>query len=378
MESFRVDFARVMDRVQRVIDEGRTFYEDEIAANDGITLIRGAARFVSERELECNGERFAFDKALIATGAYPTIPPIKGLADVPYVTSDELLLIRDLPKHLVTIGGGAIGLEFAQAYRRLGSEVTIIARGDRLVRSEDREIAELLQEYLAAEGIRLRLSATIEAVELVDDQPSVRLVSGERITGDRLLVGVGRTPALDGLGLEHAGIDAAADGVIVDQTLRTTNPHVYALGDATGGMMFTHTATYEAPIAIGNMVETEQREPDYRTMPRAMFTDPELASVGLTEDAATEVGFDVEVRRRDVGRGGKARAIGDRRGRVKFVLDRTTGQVLGAHILARHGADLLPSASVTMNAPGGTLDPMLATVFPHPTTSEAVKVAARG
>jgi pyruvate/2-oxoglutarate dehydrogenase complex dihydrolipoamide dehydrogenase (E3) component len=367
-----------MDRVQQVIDEGRTFYDNELARDDMITLIRGTARFVSERELECGGERFVFDKALIATGAYPSIPPIAGLDEVPHVTSDGLLLARDLPDHLVAIGGGAIGLEFAQAYRRLGSEVTVIARGERLVRGEDRELAELLQDYLAAEGIRLRLGAKIEAVELVDGQPTVRLMSGERITGDRLLVGTGRTPAIDGLGLEHAGIEAAPDGVVVDRTLRTTNPDVYAIGDATGGMMFTHTATYEAPIAIGNMVERDQREPDYRTIPRAMFTDPELASVGLTEDAAVEAGFDVEVRRRDVGRGGKARAVGDRRGRVKFVLDRSTGEVLGSHILARHGADLLPIASVAMNAPGGTLAPMLASVFPHPTISEAVKVAARG
>ena len=153
---------------------------------------------------------------------------------------------------------------------------------------------------------------------------------------------------------------------------------MYSVGDANGGMMFTHVATYEAPYAIANMLDPTDVEPDYRTMPRATFTDPVLAAVGLTESQARAAGHDVEIRRSDIGTRGKARAIGDRRGRVKFVLEARTGVILGVGILARDGADLLPGPQVAMNAPGGTLAPLLATVHTHPTISEAVKVAARG
>ena len=155
-------------------------------------------------------------------------------------------------------------------------------------------------------------------------------------------------------------------------------PSIWAAGDAHGEMLFTHVATYEAPTAVANMLDGTDVVPDYRTMPRAIFTDPVLASAGLTERQAREAGYEVEVRRSDVGTRGKARAIGDRRGRVKFVLDARTGVILGVGILAHDGADLLPGPQVAMNAPGGTLAPLLATVHTHPTISEAVKVAARG
>ena len=183
---------------------------------------------------------------------------------------------------------------------------------------------------------------------------------------------------VDGLGLDDVGIAYDADGIETDRHLRTTLPHVYSIGDANGGMMFTHVATYEAPYAVANMLDGAELEPDYRTMPRAIFTDPVLAAVGLTEAEARAAGHDVEIRRSDVGTRGKARAIGDRRGRVKFVLDAGTGVILGVGILARDGADLLPGPQVAMNAPGGTLAPLLATVHTHPTIAEAVKVAARG
>jgi pyruvate/2-oxoglutarate dehydrogenase complex dihydrolipoamide dehydrogenase (E3) component len=221
-------------------------------------------------------------------------------------------------------------------------------------------------------------SSCVESFELVDGRPAVVCAGGTRVVGDTVLLAVGRAPVVDGLGLEHAGIAHDEAGVVVDEHLRTTVPHVFSVGDVVGGMMFTHVATYQAPQAIANMLDGEARVPDYRTMPRATFTDPVLAAVGLTEDAAREAGYDVEVRRSDVGARGKARAIGDRRGRVKFVLDRATGVILGVGILARDGADLLPGPQVAMNAPGGTLAPLLATVHTHPTISEAVKVAARG
>ncbi len=327
-----------MARVRQVIDDGVSFYEHQLDKDDGVTLFRGHARFVSEHAIECNGEQVEFEQALIAAGARPRIPTIPGLDGVPYVTSDDLLQATELPEHLVCLGAGAVALEFAQIYRRLGAQVTVVQRGARIASLEEPELSGLLRRYLEEEGIAVITEAAVERAETDGGRPVLLLADGRRITGDTLLVGIGRVPVVDGFGLAEIGIDTRPTGVVVDQRLRSTLPHVYAIGDAIGGWMFTHVATYEAPIAIANMLDGAGIKPDYRVIPRA---------------------------------------LGDRRGRVKFVLDERSGEILGAHILSRHGADLLPGAMVAMHADGRTLAPLLATIHPHPTLSEAVKIAAR-
>ena len=377
MRGVKVDFPAVMTRVQRVIDEGVSFYEHQIERDEGITLFRGHARFVDEHRIECNGETVEFAHALIATGARPRVPDLPGLDRVPYATSDDLLRARELPRHLVCVGAGAVALEFAQIYRRLGAEVTVIQRGPQIATLEDSELAVLLQRYLEEEGVRVLTGTRVERFELERGSPCVVLADGRRVIGDRLLLGLGRVPSVGDLGLDAVGVEARPTGIVVDEHLRTAAAHIYAIGDAVGGLMFTHVATYEAPIAVANMLDAAGIRPDYRAMPRAIFTAPELAGAGMSEEQARVAGYDVAVRRFDVGKGGKSRALGDRRGRIKFVLDAATGEILGAHVLARHGADLLPSALVAMNSPSRTLDSLLATTFPHPTLSEAVKIAAR-
>jgi pyruvate/2-oxoglutarate dehydrogenase complex dihydrolipoamide dehydrogenase (E3) component len=373
----KVDFPAVMRRVQRVIDEGVSFYEQQIERDEGITLFRGHARFVDEHRIECDGETVEFAHALIAAGARPRVPDLPGLDRVPYATSDDLLRARELPRHLVCVGAGAVALEFAQIYRRLGAEVTVIQRGPQIATLEDRELAVLLQRYLEEEGVSVLTGTRLERFELERGSPCVVLADGRRVIGDRLLLGLGRVPSVGDLGLDAVGVEARPTGLVVDEHLRTAAAHIYAIGDAIGGLMFTHVATYEAPIAVANMLDAAGIRPDYRAMPRAIFTAPELASAGMSEEQARAAGYEVSVKRFDVGKGGKSRAIGDRRGRIKFVLDAATGEILGAHVLARHGADLLPSALVAMNSPSRTLDSLLATTFPHPTLSEAVKIAAR-
>jgi pyruvate/2-oxoglutarate dehydrogenase complex dihydrolipoamide dehydrogenase (E3) component len=365
-----------MGRVRRIVDEGADYYE-RLLAERGVDLVRRPARFVAPHELEAGDIRMRFRNALIATGAQPRALDVPGADAVPTVTSDDLMHATELPGHLVCVGAGAVSLEFAQAYRRLGADVTIVQRGPHLAHGEDEELGDLLKAYLEEEGISVLTGSAVERLELVDGRPEAVCSGGSRVAGDQILLAVGRAPVVDGLGLEAAGIAHSADGVVTDRRLRTTHEHVFAVGDAKGGMMFTHVATYEAPYAIANMLDGTALEPDYRTMPRAIFTDPVLAAVGLTEAEARAAGYEVEVRRSDVGTRGKSRAIGDRRGRVKFVLDARTGVILGVGILARDAADLLPGPQVAMNAPGGTLAPLLATVHAHPTISEAVKVAAR-
>jgi len=366
-----------MARVRRVIDEGTRHYE-HLLAERGVELVRAPATFVSDHELEAGDLRIAFTHALLATGSRPRRLDVPGINEVPCVTSDDLLEATELPGHLVCVGAGAVSLEFAQAYRRLGADVTIVQRGEHLARGEDEELGDLLEGYLEEEGVEVLTASEVEAFELVEGRPAVACAGGTRVVGDQILQAVGREPVVDGLGLDEVGIAFGELGVVVDDHLRTTLPNVWSVGDVVGGMMFTHVATYQAPLAIANMLDGASESPDYRTMPRAIFTDPVFAAVGLTERVARVEGYDVEIRRSDVGERGKARAIGDRRGRVKFVLERGTGAILGVGILARDGADLLPGPLVAMNAPGGTLEPLLAAVHVHPTISEAVKVAARG
>jgi pyruvate/2-oxoglutarate dehydrogenase complex dihydrolipoamide dehydrogenase (E3) component len=374
-----VDFPAVMARVRRIIEEGSAFYE-QLLAERGVDIVRAHARFTGPHEVEAGDMRVAFRQALVATGSRARRLEVDGCEDVPTVTSDDLLsdAWATLPGHLICVGAGAVSLEFAQAYRRLGAEVTVVQRGEHLAHGEDEELGDLLKAYLEEEGIAVLTGSAVERFELVDGRPAVACAGGNRVVGDAILTAVGRASNVEGLGLEELGISTEGGRIRTDPCLRTSVPSIWAAGDAHGEMLFTHVATYEAPTAVANMLDGTEVGPDYRTMPRAIFTDPVLASAGLTEREAREAGYEVEVRRSDVGTRGKARAIGDRRGRVKFVLDASTGVILGVGILARDGADLLPGPQVAMNAPGGTLAPLLATVHTHPTISEAVKVAARG
>ena len=367
-----------MARVRRVIAEGTAHYERLIAKDDGIELFRDRVRFTSEHELRAGDVRIEFRHALVASGARPRLPAIPGIETVRVVTSDDLLEETELPEHLVCVGAGAVGLEFAQVYRRLGAEVTVVQRGPQIASGEDAELADMLQGYLEDEGVHVSTDAECNRLERDGARVRVDCVDGQSVSADRVLVATGRAPDLDRLALEQAGVEVANDRIAVDDELRTTQPHIYAIGDATGGLMFTHVATYEAPLAVANMLDGAHERPDYRVVPRAIFTDPELAGVGLSEQAARDAGHEIEVRRHDVRSIGKSRAIGDPRGRVKFVLDAKTDKILGVHILARHGADLLPGPMVAMNAPDRTLAPLLATIHAHPTLSETVKVAARG
>ena len=371
-----IDFAAVMARVRRVIDEGTAFYEKEIAADPDIDLYRERAVFTSPTTLQAGDAEIEFRHALLAPGAEPVIPGLAGVNSAAVVTSDDLLKATSLPSHLICIGAGAVGLEFAQAYSRLGARVTVLQRGEHIAKGEDPELADLLAEYLREEGIDVRVGASVERIEERPSGVALHTSDGDVLEGDRVLVAAGRAPALPDLGLAAIGVETTRGVVAVDEELRTSIPHIFAIGDATGGLMFTHVATYEAPLAVSNMLDGSARRPDYRVIPRAIFTAPELAGVGLTEPAALEAGHDVEIRRHDVGRTGKSRALGDRRGRVKFVIDATSGELLGAHILARHGADLLPGSMVAMNAPNRDLGPLLATIHPHPTLSETLLESA--
>jgi pyruvate/2-oxoglutarate dehydrogenase complex dihydrolipoamide dehydrogenase (E3) component len=310
---------------------------------------------------------------VIATGSRPAVPAIPGLDGVPYLTNETVFANRELPEHLIVIGGGPIGIEMAQAHRRLGAQVTVLDVGPLLPR-DDPELAASLAERLAGEGIVTRPRVEIAAVERDGEGILVHLASGERIAGSHLLVAAGRRPNIEALDLSAAGIAATATGITVDARLRTTNRRAFAVGDVAGGPQFTHIALYHAGIVIRNALFRLPAKVDYRALPWVTYTDPELAQVGVTEAAARTVASALRILRWRFAENDRAQTERDTAGSVKIVA-RRDGRILGASILGAGAGDLiLPWAlAISQKLKIGALANL---IVPYPTRGEASKRAA--
>jgi pyruvate/2-oxoglutarate dehydrogenase complex dihydrolipoamide dehydrogenase (E3) component len=365
-----VDFAAAADAVQEVIAA--------IAPNDsverfeglGVKVLRREARFTSPSticagEIEIRPRRF-----VIATGSHPAVPAIPGIADAPYLTNETIFANRERPDHLIVIGAGPIGIEMAQAHRRLGARVTVLDVGPVLPR-DDPELVASLTGHLAGEGIAIRPGVEITGIERDANAIVVRLADGERIAGSHLLVATGRRPSVEALDLPAAGIEATPKGITVDARLRTTNRRAFAIGDVAGGPQFTHVALYHAGIVIRNALFRLPARVDYRALPWVTYTDPELAQVGLTEAAAGE---EARVLRWPFSENDRAQTERDTEGLVKVVLG-GNGRILGASILGTGAGDLiLPWAlAIAQNLKIGALANL---IVPYPTRGEASKRAA--
>lgn len=344
-----------------------------------IDFVRGQARFTDPHEIDAGDGRLTFDKAIIATGARRVTPPIAGLGEVEYFDNNTALYPENLPSSMVVVGAGYVGIEFAQMYARFGTRVALVGRNAHIAKGEDAELSDLLAGYLREEGIEVLTSATVRRVE--KDGTGLMIVAdvggAERtVRTDTLLVAAGRAGNTDSLDLAAAGLRADDRGFLaVDEHLQTAQPHIWAIGDVKGGWMFTHVATYDGPIAALNAVKGAGKTVDYRVVPRAVFSDPTLAAVGLTEDEARAQGHDVAVGRVQA-KGARAAAIGDTRGLLKAVVDRPTGEILGFHVLAHDGDTLLHEAVTAMHGHGG-IERISKSIHVHPTLSEMVKSAAR-
>ena len=365
-----VDFAAAAEGVESVIAA--------IAPNDsverferlGVTVLRSEARFTSPRTIRAGEIEIRPRRFVIAAGSYPAVPPIPGIADVPYLTNETIFANRERPDHLVVIGGGPIGIEMAQAHRRLGARVTVLDVGPVLPR-DDPELVTTLTDRLAVEGIAIRPGVEITGIERDGKGIVARLADGERIAGSHLLVAAGRRPSIEALDLPAAGIEATAQGITVDARLRTTNRRAFAIGDVAGGPQFTHIALYHAGIVIRNALFRLPAKVDYRALPWVTYTDPELAQVGLTQAAAGE---DARVLRWPFVENDRAQTERDTEGLVKVVLGRN-GHVRGASILGAGAGDLiLPWAlAIAQKLKIGALANL---IVPYPTRGEASKRAA--
>jgi pyruvate/2-oxoglutarate dehydrogenase complex dihydrolipoamide dehydrogenase (E3) component len=371
----RIDMARVKARADAVSAKARAGVENWLRGMKGCTVINGHARFVAPDTVSVGEERLTAPRIFIDVGGRAAVPPLPGVDQVPYLTNTSLLALDRLPEHLIIIGGSYIGLEFAQMYRRFGAEVTIVEKEQRLVAREDEDVSQAIREILEGEGITMRLSA--ECIRLAPHPDGVAVgvecASGNPETvGSHVLLAVGRRPNTDDLGLDKAGVAADSRGYIeVDDFLKTNVPGIWALGECNGRGAFTHTAYNDFEIVAANLLDGEARKVSERILGYALYIDPPLGRVGMTDNQARASGRPLLAGHRPMSRVGRAIEKGETQGFMKAVVDAETRKILGAAILGTSGDEAIHGIIDIMNA--GMPYTILQRAVPiHPTVSELI------
>ncbi|GGB84084.1 dihydrolipoyl dehydrogenase [Deinococcus soli (ex Cha et al. 2016)] len=376
-----VKLPEVMRRKDDLVNSVRQGAEVNVQKNPNVILIRGQARFTGPQVLDVDGETIEAARVFINTGSRPAMPGIAGLNDVPFLDSTSALHLTELPRHLLVVGGGYIGVEYAQMYRRFGSEVTLVQRGPHLLSEEDEDIARALEQALAQEGITILTGATATAVEDTNGQLrlTVRVDDAEHVLeGSHLLVAGGRQPNTDELNLPAAGVALDTQGFIrINDRLETNVPGIWALGDVRGGPMFTHTARDDARVVYENVTKQAGLSIRDRVVPYAVFSDPQLGRVGLTEREARQLGYRVKVGRYEGRKIAKARALGETAGFIKVVADADTDRLLGAAVLLAEGAEIVHELITAMHLAAKYTD-LRDMLHIHPTLAEGLSSALGG
>jgi pyruvate/2-oxoglutarate dehydrogenase complex dihydrolipoamide dehydrogenase (E3) component len=371
-----IDFAKVHAHVHGVIAAIAPHDSVERFEGLGVTVIRGAAHFTGREEVEAAGQRIRARRFVVATGSAAAVPPVPGLGEVPYLTNETVFGLTERPGHLLVLGGGPIGVEMAQAFRRLGAAVTLVERAAILPKDEPEAVA-ILRTVLLREGIALHEGAEVLGARRAANGVELELRGGDGpvvLSGTHLLVAAGRRPNTAGLGLEAAGIEATPRGITVDARLRSSNRRVFAIGDVAGGPQFTHIAGYHAGIVIRNALFGLPAKVDYAALPWVTYADPELAHVGLTEAAARDAGHDVSSLMQPLSGNDRAQAEGATEGLAKVVLS-PRGRILGATIVAPRAGEMIGmwGLAIQRRLKIGAIASSLA---PYPTMSEISKRAA--
>jgi pyruvate/2-oxoglutarate dehydrogenase complex dihydrolipoamide dehydrogenase (E3) component len=369
----KVNYAKVMAHVDSVIATIAPLDSQERFEGLGVTVVRATARFTGASTIEANGKTYDARKIVIATGSRAGLPPIPGLKDAPYLTNETIFKNRVLPKHLIIIGGGPIGMEMAQAHKRLGSDVTVLEAFQPLAK-DDPELTSVVLDALKEEGVVIRGNVAISEVKSNKTSITVVLKDGEAIRGSHLLVAAGRIPNIENLNLEAGGVEFTKRGITVDQSLRSSNRHIYAAGDVAGGLQFTHVANYHAGLIIRNAMFRLPIKNRTDIIPWVTYTDPELAHVGLNEADAKKLHVNVKILRWSFKENDRAQTEGKTKGLVKIIIGKH-GRILGASIVGSNAGELIAPwvLAITQNLKISAFANM---VLPYPTLSEAGKRAA--
>lgn len=373
-----VEFKKVADRIRSVVATIQKHDSVERFCGLGARVEFGEARFTDDHTVDLDGRPFSAKTWVIATGSSPVVPPITGLRETEYLTNREIFYMDTLPPSMVILGGGPIGIEMAQAFARLGSEVTVVDMASQILGKEDKDMADAVQTVLAQEGVVFHLNATVVRVRAAGGRKVVVIKTGQgaeqELSAEALLVAIGRMANVDGLGLEAIGVDLNRGGVTVDNRLRTSRKHIYAAGDINGGYQFTHAAGYEGGIVIANAVFRLPRKADYTFLPWCTYTDPELASIGMNEKAAQARGIGYTVWTEAFQDNDRGLAEGERTGQIKMLLDERE-KPIGVQILGPHAGDLMSEWVAVLNGKM-KLSTLASAVHPYPTLGEINKRVA--
>jgi pyruvate/2-oxoglutarate dehydrogenase complex dihydrolipoamide dehydrogenase (E3) component len=374
-----IDMQAVRARKDQVVHDARGNVTRWMETTPGITLIRGHARFSGPNTVEVDGAALSAARIFINTGAHASVPPIPGIGAVPVLTNADVMDLGEVPHHLLIIGGSYIGLEFAQVFRRLGAQVTVLEQAATLLPREDADVSAGIADILTGEGIRLVPAAKEVSLEQDGATTRARFLDGagqpQAVSVDQVLVATGRRPNTDDLGLEAAGVETDARGfIVVDDRCRTSAPHIWALGEVNGRGAFTHTAYNDFEIVAANLLDGGDRKITDRRTCYALFIDPPLGRIGLTETEARATGRPVLVGKRPMSRVGRAVESGETRGFIKVLVDAGTRTLLGAAILGYRGDEAVQAllSPLYLGTPVDEIGPMIGI---HPTVAELLPFA---
>jgi pyruvate/2-oxoglutarate dehydrogenase complex dihydrolipoamide dehydrogenase (E3) component len=371
----KVDMKAVKARKDAVVALSRDGVEQSLKALEGCTVYEGHGRFVAEKKVAVNASELTADRIFINVGARAVIPPIPGLDDVPYLTNSSMMDVDFLPAHLIILGGSYVGLEFAQAYRRFGSEVTVVEAAPRLIAREDEDVSQAVADFLKEEGIDVRVGSKVIGVEKQGNSIAVKLDSAgknSQIVGTHLLVAVGRRPNTDDLGLDKAGIATDTRGYIqVDDQLRTNIAGIWAMGDCNGRGAFTHTSWNDFQIVAANLLDNDRRRVSDRITAYALYTDPPLGRIGMTEAEVRKTGKPALLSTLAMERVSRAKERGKTTGFMKILVDRDSKQILGASFLGLAGDEVIHCVLDAMYAKA-PYTVIQRAMHVHPTVSEFI------
>jgi pyruvate/2-oxoglutarate dehydrogenase complex dihydrolipoamide dehydrogenase (E3) component len=373
------DFGAAMERMRRIRADlspvdGAPRFRDQL----GVDVYLGHARFVSDDTVEVDGRRLRFHRAVVATGAQASIPPIEGLREVGCLTNETIFSLTQRPEHLAVIGGGPIGCELAQAFARFGARVTLLEAAPRILSNDDPDAAEVVAGALRRDGVHLLTGAQVDSVRADGAGKTVRYSRGAdsaEVRASHLLVAVGRAPQVEGLGLEAAGVEHDAKGVKVDERMRTSNPRVYAIGDVASRWQFTHAADAQARLVVRNALFYGRARASGLVVPWCTYTSPEVAHVGITAAEVAQEGDAVQSITIPLAEVDRAKTDGETEGFLRVHLKAGSDTILGATLVAPHAGDVISQVTQAMTA-GIGLAKIGAAIFPYPTLAEALRRAA--
>lgn len=368
----QIDYPAVVRKKDQVVKQLRSGVE-HLVKHHGGEIIRGRARFLDAHTLEISAPAsrvIRAAKTIVATGSRPSKPPIPGIDGPKILNSDAILAMTECPESLVIIGGGVIGVEFATIFSRLGKTVTIIEMMPEILPGVDSELVTILRKNLEALGVQIMTGAKVISLESSDKVVCHYEHNGKttKVEAEKVLVAIGRRPNTEDLGLECVGVKVEKGFVVVDDRMMTTAPSIYAIGDVTGKVLLAHVASEQGLVAAGNAAD-HPHQMAYNIIPSCIYSEPELASVGLTEDAAKKQGLLFQIGRFPVSSNGKSKIVGTHDGLAKIITDAQTGEILGAHILAPRATDMIAEICVAMKLEA-TYEEIAGTIHPHPTVSE--------